>query len=157
MGYYSIVVWVICVWGYTYHGDTHHCDAGTKNRVFSEVLSRCEKLWSRRRRKKTCAQGATCKLRRHKLLEGSESCISSILEQTLESLNKTQTSLNFRFFIKQHQMNNCFCLSISSCHFSPWAKEWNPLKPSPPGGNFADIHRLKAKGKEIPNQVVCSC
>ena len=34
--------------------------------------------------------------------------ISSILEQKLEFLNRTQTSLNFGFFIEWQQMNNFF-------------------------------------------------
>ena len=84
------------------------------NKVFG---SRWEKLWRRQRWKKLApvsrvVHGHTPpppeNLRNPGLLE----YISSILEQKLEFLNRTQTSLNFGFFIQWQQMNDFFELRV---------------------------------------------
>ena len=94
--------------------------------VFSKVLSRWQKLWRRWRWKKLApvsraVQGLTPPPPPPTPLEnfwnlGLLQYISSILEQELEFLNRTQTSLNFGFFIQWQQMNNfffsCSCTSI---------------------------------------------
>ena len=86
--------------------------------VFSKVLSRWQKLWRRWRWKKLApvsraVQGLTPPPPPPTPLEnfwnlGLLQYISSILEQELEFLNRTQTSLNFGFFIQWQQMNNFF-------------------------------------------------
>ena len=78
-------------------------------RVFNKVLSRWQKLWIRKRWKKTCicflGTPGACPPENFQNL-GLLEYISSILEQKLEFLNRTQTSLNFGFFIQQQHMNN---------------------------------------------------
>ena len=83
------------------------CFIATQYRVFDKILSRWQKLWSRWRRKQTCGKGVTCKC---EFLEkfGCIECISSILEQKLECLNRTQTSLNFGFIIQWQHMITLF-------------------------------------------------
>ena len=86
--------------------------------VFSKVFSRWQKLWRRWRWKKLApvsraVQGLTPPPPPPAPLEnfwnlGLSQYISSILEQELEFLNRTQTSLNFGFFIQWQQMNNFF-------------------------------------------------
>ena len=70
------------------------CFIATQYRDFDKILSRWQKLWSKWRRKQTRGKVATCK---REFLEKFEcvECISSILEQKLECLTRTQTSLNF--------------------------------------------------------------
>ena len=76
---------------------------------FNKVLSRWQKLWSRQRLKKVTPVSRAAQA--HSLPENFWNLdlleyISSILEQNLELLNRTQTSLNFGFFIHRQQMNN---------------------------------------------------
>ena len=73
---------------------------------FNKVLSRWQQLWSRK--KLTPVSRA---VQVHALPENFWNLdlleyISSILEQKLEFLNRTQTSLNFGFFIQRQHMNN---------------------------------------------------
>ena len=88
-------------------------------KVFNKVLSRGQKLWSRRWRKKLVptawvSRGSSGlpppphppeKLCNLDLLK----CIPSILEQKLECLNRTQISLNLKgFFVQRQSMNTRF-------------------------------------------------
>ena len=70
------------------------CRAANNFRVFDKSLSRWQKLWSRWRRKQTSGKGATCK---REFLEKFEciECIASILEQTLECLNRHEDVIKF--------------------------------------------------------------
>ena len=85
------------------------CRPANNFRVFDKILSRWQKLWSRWRRKQTRGKAATCE---REFLEKFEciECISSILEQKLECLNRTQTSLIFGFIIQWQHMHILFKL-----------------------------------------------
>ena len=73
---------------------------------FNKVLSRWQKLWGRKKltpvSRAVQVHALPEKFWNLDLLE----YISSILEQKLEFLNRTQTSLNFGFFIQRQHMNN---------------------------------------------------
>ena len=69
------------------------------HRVFTKILSRWQKLWSRWRRKNSCQR---CEFLEKFWNLGLLECISSILEPKLEYLNRTLTSLNFDVFLQWH-------------------------------------------------------
>ena len=81
------------------------CRPANNFRVFDDILSRLQKLWSRCRRKQTRGKGASF----WKKFECIE-LISSVLERKLECLNRTQTSVNFGFIIQWQHINALFKL-----------------------------------------------
>ena len=102
-------------------------------RVFHKVLSRWQKLWSRRRRENSChrrnLRGPKARVTR--TIQEQESfcnlglldCISRILEQKLECLNRTQTSLNNfgffgSFFFSQRIVGGGLLLKTLQCQIS---------------------------------------
>ena len=83
-------------------------------RVFNKVLSKWQKLLRRWRRKKLVAKVQLASAEGSSLEKfwnlGFLKCISSILEQKFDCLNRTQASLNFGFFIQWQNMNTLFKL-----------------------------------------------
>ena len=102
---------------------------GVCYRVFNKVLSRWQRLWSRRRGKKLMGQPASAESRSYQKFWNLDlfKWISSILKQKLECLKRTQTSLNFSLFVSNFQSkvggeftwNSQQILPASSC-WEPW-------------------------------------
>ena len=97
-------------------------------RVFNKVFSRWQKCWSRWRRKKLMAWLASAESRSYQKFwnQGLLKWISSILEQKLECLKRTQTSLNFSFFVGNFQRKVGGELTWNSRQILPAGSYWEP-------------------------------